>query len=125
MFSRFGRLNSQFSGSKDVIIAADVFAAINKLSGAFDEFVFKVDKKLEMIDVKVEELKIIIVKQKSAQEQENIMTFEDLLRKHQIKTILNPSETLPISKPLFTKLQSFRMFESNELLMNNDALWKI
>lgn len=66
--------------------------------------------------LRLEELKMIVMKTKSVQEQENIVTFDHLIKKHKLKVTLNSDTS---AKEIFTDIDMFRTFE--DTFMKNES----
>lgn len=72
-------------------------------------------KRLNAIEVGVEELKTLILQTKSAEEQGNFMTFTDLMKNYDIKRVFYPNEqfidAIAYAKPVFTNMEAFEKFQ--------------
>lgn len=91
----------------------------------FRDFETKVGKHIEALNIDIKELKNIIVKKRSAEDQAEIVTFDELLRKHNVKSLLDPTDEQPFCRPVFKSKESFDIFDADEEhFMKNEAFVK-
>lgn len=94
---------------------------MGELKETIKTFQHVVNARDENMAIKFSELMNIILNQKTDAERANIMTLENLLEKHNIKTILNPEDPNPGSRPVFASFDSFKRFDDHPLLMKNEV----
>lgn len=96
---------------------------IQKMQTLVDKLAFTVDKRLEAMEVSISELKSLVIQTKTREEQGEILTFTDLLKKYDIKRKINVNheliDAIAYTKPIFDNLISFETFE-NEFMTDEN-----
>lgn len=76
-------------------------------------------KKVDKICIQVNEFTQICKDKKTAEELAKLMTIDELLEKHNVKEVLDPTSEDPLSKPVFCTIASFQSFDVHQNFMKN------